>query len=344
MTTGDKVIEQHLKRTSSGWSIGVFGAIAEFVYDADEATEFHSVGGRSGIVTKRGGIAIGNVSQTELVAFETLATCTHDWSQSVAFCLSQEAANMPARKVLTELGPDKNALRKGADTHLLFDMGMDSPYLQFCVRTGEEQLIERLRAAEGRSIFDPPNPIMANIVEYSPNRIAVSCLGRVEVYQPIPAADGTGQTPLGPHTHVLPQLLKSKRTHAATSPIPEGLVPCLMLYPEHPTYDKLGREKPFDRGAFDAFQILLQEHGNDDFVTTKARTAAALEAGSDPVTFEAGPSKWHRNAARIALRQAAYLNDQCGSLDDWLRCFENGSDTAAGIMPGEGPAGEALQH
>ena len=110
--------------------------------------------------------------------------------------------------------------------HLLFDMGMDSPYLHFCVRTGDEQLIEILRAGEGRSLFEPHNPTMAGIVEYSPTRVAVSRLGRVEVYQPIPAADGTQQTPPGPHTHVLPQLLTSKRTHAATSPIPAGLIPC----------------------------------------------------------------------------------------------------------------------
>jgi len=35
----------------------------------------------------------------------------------------------------------------------------------------------------------------------------------------------------GPHTHFLPKLLKAKRTHALTTPIPSGLVPCLMLYP-----------------------------------------------------------------------------------------------------------------
>jgi len=48
---GDTMIEQHLKRTSSGWSIGVFGAIAS-----------------------------GWAADAEQIAFETLATCTRDWS------------------------------------------------------------------------------------------------------------------------------------------------------------------------------------------------------------------------------------------------------------------------
>ncbi len=344
MNSGKRMIEQHLRRASSGWSIGIFGAIAEFVYDADEPLQFHDASAKSAIVTERGAIAIADSAAAKPIAFETLATCTHDWSQSVAFCLLEADAAMPARDTLTELGPDTQALRDGADGDLLFDMGMGTAYLQFCIRTAEPELIKTLRAEQGRSLFDPHNSAMANIVASSPNRVALSRMGRVEVYQPIPAADGSGQTPLGPHTHVLPKLLKSKRTHAATSPIPEGLVPCLTLYPDHPTYDKLGRGKPFDQAAFDEFQELLNEHGHQDFVTAKARTNAALLAGDDPAAFVAGPSKWHRNATRIALRQAAYLNTQRAGLDEWLRCFEPGSDEPIEIMPGEGPAGEALQH
>jgi hypothetical protein len=81
----------------------------------------------------------------------------------------------------------------------------------------------------GRSVFEPGNPAMGVILAANPHRVFISRIGRIEVYQPIPPA--TGKSPDGPHTHVLPKLLRSKRSHPATEPIPDGWVPCAHFYP-----------------------------------------------------------------------------------------------------------------
>ena len=80
---------------------------------------------------------------------------------------------------------------------------------------------------------------MGIILATNPHRVFLSRLGRVEVFQPIPPPDG--KSPDGPHTHVLPGLLRHRRTHPATEPIPDGLVPCAHVYPPHPAKDGMGR-------------------------------------------------------------------------------------------------------
>ena len=64
---------------------------------------------------------------------------------------------------------------------------------------------------------------MGMILAANPHRVFISRLGRIEVYQPIPPP--SGKSPEGPHTHVLPKLLKSGRTHPATDRFPRAGFP-----------------------------------------------------------------------------------------------------------------------
>ncbi len=104
---------------------------------------------------------------------------------------------------------------------ILFDLGLGALQADFCVRINDHGLAARLREHAGRAVFEPGNPAMAMILAANPHRVFVSRLGRIEVYQPIPPP--SGKSPEGPHTHVLPRLLNSGRTHPATEPVPEGL-------------------------------------------------------------------------------------------------------------------------
>ena len=113
----------------------------------------------------------------------------------------------------------------------IFDLGLGSPYLRFCIRSGDPELLAVLRSALGSSLLDPGNPATQAILRISPHRVVLSGLGRVEVYQAIPAADAGEESPLGPHTHLLPERLSANRTHRETLPIPSGWIPALMLYP-----------------------------------------------------------------------------------------------------------------
>src|SRR5439155_10090526 len=56
-----------------------------------------------------------------------------------------------------------------------------------------------------------------------------------------PAGSDDRRRPEAPTTHVLSRPLRSGRTHRATEPVPEGLVPCAHLYPAHPVADAGGR-------------------------------------------------------------------------------------------------------
>ena len=108
---------------------------------------------------------------------------------------------------------------------------------------------------------------MGIILATNPHRVFLSRLGRIEVFQPIPPPDG--KSPDGPHTHVLPGLLRHRRTHAATEPIPDGLVPCAHVYPAHPAKDGMGQPRPFDRARHDAFQAILRSYGDPKFLALK---------------------------------------------------------------------------
>src|SRR5665213_2579039 len=143
--------------------------------------------------------------------------------------------------------------------------------------------------------------------------------GRVEVYQPIPPPDG--RSPQGPHTHVLPKLLSAGRTHAATEPIPEDLVPCLSIYPAHPAKDALGRTKPFQADRHDAFQVLLRWFGDPAMIRLKTAVAAALAGGEAPRRVENG-DRFARVWIRIALRQAQASGMKSPALDLWRERYE----------------------
>ena len=207
------------------WSLGTFGAIAEFSRDADEPVTLLRSDGAVSAVTARGGILIKHHPRSRPLASES-ATGS-GWNQRIALCLSEADAAMGGRTVLTELDADGAALRASDREGVLFDLGLGAPHAEFCVRICHRDTAAQLRQYAGRAVFEPGNPAMGLILASNPHRVFISRLGRIEVYQPIPAA--SGKSPDGPHTHVLPKLLKNGRTHPATEPIPEGWVPCAHL-------------------------------------------------------------------------------------------------------------------
>ena len=112
---------------------------------------------------------------------------------------------MNRRTVLTALGADADALREQDRDAMLFDLGLGALQADLCIRVSDPDVAAALRAHAGRALFEPGNPAMGMILAASPHRVFVSRIGRIEVFQPIPAADG--KSPEGPHTHVLPKLL-----------------------------------------------------------------------------------------------------------------------------------------
>ncbi len=300
------------------WSLGTFGALAEFTRDAGESVALSQAGHSFSAVTERGGIRIVPCPAMRLFASESATR--ESWYHRVAFCLPQDACAMGRRSVLTELGPDADALRERDRAAVLFDLGLDAPHVDACIRVADESVAAALRAHAGRPVFEHGNPAMGIIVKASPHRVFLSRVGRVEVFQPIPPPDG--KSPEGPHTHVLPKLLRSGRTHAATEPIPEGWVPCAHLYPAHPVKDATGLRRPFDRSRHGAFQEMLLQFGDADVVALKRRVAAAVAAGQDPSALTFANGRFARAAVRVALRQMQAVDASLPALAAWLHVHD----------------------
>jgi hypothetical protein len=300
------------------WSLGTFGAIAEFARDLDEPFTFHRGKASLTLITGRGGMRIKPPVEMRLVAFET--TTRESWSNRVALCLPDERCSMSRRTVLTELGPDDGALREHDRDSILFDLGMDALQADLYVRVSDPEVAAKLRAHAGRPLLESGNPAMGVILAASPHRVFASKVGRIEVYQTIP--DPHGKSPEGPHTHVLPNLLHHRRTHSATEQIPLGWVPCAHLYPPHPARDAFGKSRPFDPARHDAFQAMLRMFGDPEFFALKQRVVAAVTAGEDPSVVDITGHRFARTNVRVALRQLKATHEETPSLAAWLAVHE----------------------
>lgn len=323
------LLRQAIADPDTQWSLGTFGAIAEFSRDEEEPAQVSMRADILSAVTERGGVALR--PDPAIRPFASEGITKSGWNQRIALCLPQHECAMSRRGVLTELGPDRDALREEDRDGLLFDLGLGAPHVDFCVRTDEETA-SQLRAHAGRAVFEPGNPAMGIILHANPHRVVISRIGRIEVYQPIPPP--TGKSPQGPHTHVLPKLLRSGRTHPATEPIPAGWLPCAHIYPPHPARDGLGEQRPFNPGRHLAFQQTMAACGDPDIVAVKQRVMAAVAAGEPPPEIAA--DRHRRTGIRIALRQMKAEGRTSSALNAWLARLDQGNV--------EDNDDEALQH
>lgn len=299
----------------TGWSMGSFGAIAEFNHV--EGDEMPRVQGEGVIFTSRGGIRLDALDDVVPVAWEALSPRADRWQQGVSLCLPADIAAMSRRTTLTEIGPDKDAIRPQDREGILFDMGLDQPQVDFCIRTQDPELLAILREHKGKSLLEAGNPAMGAILKAHPHRVALSRIGRVEVYQMIGGPDTGGKSPTGPHTHVLPKLLAAKRSHSANTPIPEGLVPVAGFHPPSAIMTRLADDRQFCQAAYDGFQSLLALWGVQDRYRLKERVWSALAAGDDPISTPEPTERADRVALRVALRQYGRLNGESEVLSRW---------------------------
>ena len=317
-----ELIRDWLADPETGWSIGTFGAIAEFTRDREEPATLTTLprGGR--VTTGRGAIEIALPPDTTLIAHESLAARPDRWGHEVLCVCPDRLARMARRVVVCELGPDPGALGGGDREGVLFDLGVGAPNVDVCVRIREPGLIALLRRHAGGSIFGDAEPAMAAIKAQSPTRVFLSRAGRIEVYQPIGSLADNRPTPEGPHTHLLPDLLASGRTHSANAPVPAGFTPTLNLYPAHPLAELNGHDREFDAGRHRAFQALLKRFAPEGYIAEKARITAAVLDRISPDTYRPAPTRIARRGGRIALRQLAHTHVCTPDLERWRAAFD----------------------
>jgi hypothetical protein len=311
-----ELVAAHLADPASGWSIGASGVLAEFMRDAAEPCRRD----RFQVATARGAIRVDPSADLTALAYEVLSAQPGLWHHGILFSLSAAAAALPVRAVVTELGPDRDAIRDVDNAAVLFDLGLGSSAFAFCVRTADVTLLRMLRRAAGGGFLAAGRDFAATLVTASPHRVAISRVARIEVYQPI-AAEG-GATPSGPHTHLMPRLLRPARAASANIPLMPGRIPAFTLYPPHPAKDAAGVKKPFSRAEHDAFQRLLAMFGDPVSVAAKTELAAAIERGDSPAAWRAPGARNARQACRIALRQLRLLGKPAAALAGWEQALE----------------------
>ncbi|WP_119168923.1 DUF6925 family protein [Algihabitans albus] len=312
-----RTLREHFALPSSAFSIGSFGAIAEFHRRTDEPVE-GLPGDRLGIATARGALRVTLRPDARGIAYETLSRDGRRWQQGVAFCLPEAAGHSQARRMLTPLGPDQEAIRAGDRAALLFDMGLGARNIDFCVRSADPDLVRLLERHAGESLLTPGHPAAAAILEASPHRIARSALGRLEVYQAI----GRLRTPEGPHTHLLPKFLRSGRTHSANIPVPPGWLPALMLHPASAVSDENGRPIPYRPERQAAFEALRARFPDPAVLQVRAALQASLRSREGLEGFPPPADRTQRTALRVALRQLRAQGEANGELAPWIAAFD----------------------
>jgi hypothetical protein len=332
MTTVLDFLADQLADAKTSWSVGTFGAIAEFIRDADEPMTLERDGATIMAVTARGGLRL--TADPALRPIATESPTPESWNHRVALCLPQTDCAMNGRSELSEIGPDGEALRTADRAGVLFDLGLGTLQVDAHVRASDPDVIAALRGCTGRSIFAPDSGAMAVIMAAQPHRVFVSRIGRAEVYQPIPSPGG--ESPAGPHTHVLPKLLAHGRTHAATEPLPLGWVPCAHCFPPHPTRDSLDRRHHFRREHHDAFQTILARYGVPEQVELKRRVVASIVAGQEPPAQSIAGDRLARATIRVALRQLQAADPSTASLAAWLSAYDR-LDPNEDVNPLEAP-------
>src|SRR5664279_3323619 len=162
-------VGRSLEQKSGTWTLGCYGAIAEFVCQHDEECRV-TVAGET--ITARSPRGAGN------------------GYGAIFLAVLKAKANLPVATTLTPLGLDECAIQPECRDRPWFDLGLGRDDLRFCVRSSSEELQNTLNLASGLSLSDVLQSAGTMIVAHGPARVVESPLGRAEIYTPVPPPGG----------------------------------------------------------------------------------------------------------------------------------------------------------
>jgi len=310
----------HLRDPATGWSLGTFGALAEFSRADNEKVTITENPEYIEAITDLGGIRILNHPELRILPYEILSKLENAWSQGAVVCLPEASAGGAGRALITNLGPDTSSLGEMHARENMYDLGLNVAHIDFHIRTNDPHLVGMLNANTKRPLFADQDDLSEAIRQTHPTRVVASPLGRIEVYQDIPSNEA--ETPEGPHSHLIPELLAHNRTHAANLPVPEGWLPSLAFYPPNAIRTIDGNLQSFDEAAYLRFQDLLVRFADPEIVAIKKMTMEALSSGRMPEDCSPPNSRAERTALRVALRQWHHTNGASAVLDRWKAVYE----------------------
>lgn len=277
------LIRDALSDSGAAWSLGGFGALATFARRSDEPAA-RLDDGRLGVVTEKGGIAF-QAAGIVPIAYET--AFGRAWSHTVALCLPKEPGGAVDHARLTERGPDADAIRQQDRGAILFDAGLGLTQAALCLRSADPRTLARLRAAcsQATDLAELRAPSMPL------DRVMLAARGRIEVFDRSSDLD-----PAAPRIFADEKSLRGRRTHAATAPIPAGLVPFAHLHPAS-SLTRDGATTVFRPDRHAAFQAILRRWGDPRLVALKS----ALQGGAP---LPEGAGRHERMVAKVVAAQS----------------------------------------
>ena len=307
------ILEHYINDRSTSWSIGTFGAMAEFFHSSTEPLNSSKKNTTLTAKTSLSAIEINYTKSMQLVPYEGLSKLEGAWTQGVLVCIPTTEAQMTNRSGISEIKTiDKSSF--------IFDLGLRLGHIDVCIKTDSKELISVFRAHLGKSLFDSDLNLTRIIQAASPIRIIKSKLACITVHSQFQVTEE--KTPLGLHTHLSNNLLKHNRTQAATIPMPIDYVPVLAFYPPNPIRDITGSIRPFDTKEFDRFQGLLSNFQPKPLARVKHTFMQAMNKGVGPYECPLPSTRAERTSLRVAIRQRFHSHGPSVLLSKWKATYE----------------------
>lgn len=217
-------VEKSIREAAGTWVLGVVGAVGEFVRDTDEPVELHRGTHEIEAVTPRAALRLAIDDDIRALEIETAGR-----ENRIVLATKKEVGALPVAEAPTDLGADLGALRRDRREEGLFDLGLGRDVARFCVRSGDPELLDALRAADGARWPSWLGTLGLEIVRRSPTRVIETRLGRLEIDATIPPPGGA--SPPGPHTHLLPDHIALGLDAPAELGVPERYATGAIFYP-----------------------------------------------------------------------------------------------------------------
>ena len=280
------------------YSLGVQGALAEFMRQPDEPCEYHVIGTQNRLVSERGALSVNSKSPLKLYAGEFYSNGSGGWRQALGLYQSAGISIRAGRRVITDLGQDHEALIADGHGAQLFDLGLGIAHVDVCISSRDSAFIKLMQAHTGEVLFTPGSPLLGEILKVSPRRVFLCAAARLEVNTPIPLE----HSPHGPHTHLLVERLGLPEANVCCTS-PDQL--CMLnIHPAHPCRNLFGVENAFDERRHRSFQALLAQYGPPEYVEFKRHVLEVLNNEGSPERMLPMTNKTQRMAARLTVRQA----------------------------------------
>ena len=214
-----------LEDVKGTWVFGVVGAVGEFTAAPCERVSLIYEDDVILAHTKNGAMQIKINDEVRALTFEqsdpTIASL-------ILLVVKKKSGNIPTANVITDLGKDVKPLFK-SDNQRLFDLGLGRKEARFSVRVASGSASKALKNTLGQN-FKKAFPFIAEaLIQESPTRVIDTAIGRIEVQGKIPPPEAS--SPLGPHTHLLPNELETGRPLPIGMEIPSSYLPGAIFYP-----------------------------------------------------------------------------------------------------------------